>query len=82
MSTKQQISQAEKIYSNATKSMVAANYSEKSVEDMFQAEMFLDDAMHTANKFCGMTLNQKNEAMKAEYDEIAAENDIYDYYND
>jgi hypothetical protein len=78
----QQIKQTEKIYSNAAQSMIAANYSERSIESMFNAEIALDDAMHSANKYSGMNQEERQQAMIDECNEIASENEIYDYYND
>ena len=71
-----------KNYSDAVKNMITANYSEKSTELMFYAETELNDSIDYAQKYKGMTYDQKQQAMIDECNEIAAENDVYDYYND
>jgi hypothetical protein len=71
-----------RIYAESVKSMVNSNYSEKSVDAMFQAESMLDDAMYTKQKFAGMDSATKQDFMRHECDEANACNDVYDYYND
>jgi hypothetical protein len=68
-------------YSEAAKNLVRSNYSDRSVDAMFEAEVLLDDAMYTAQKYSGMSHSQKQQAMANEYDEIVAENMVYEYYN-
>ena len=70
-----------RIYAESVKSMVNSNYSEKSVDAMFQAESMLDDAMYTKQKFAGMDSDTKQDFMNYECNEAAADNDVYDYYN-
>jgi hypothetical protein len=74
-------SDAEKVYSDAAQSMLKSNYSEKSIESMFHAEVALQDAYDTAKKYAGMNYEQKQSAMIDEAAEAAADNDIYNYYN-
>ena len=74
-------SSVEKLYANAAHNMVRSNYSEKSINAMFDAEVMLDDAMYSANKYIGMNAEQKQSDMKHECDEINACNMSYDYYN-
>ena len=71
-----------RIYAESVKSMVNSNYSEKSVDAMFQAESMLDDEMYTKQKYAGMDSSTKQDFMIYECDEISACNDVYDYYND
>jgi hypothetical protein len=71
-----------KIYAESVKSMVNSNYSENSVDVMFQAECMLDDEMYTKQKYAGMDSSTKQDFMRYECDEIAADNAVYDYYND
>lgn len=73
---------AEKAYSISCQNMVKSNYSERSVDAMFLAEVNLQDAYDNAAKYSGMNAEQKQSAMQHEYNEIAACNDVYDYYND
>lgn len=82
MSNNSKLQQAEKVYSIASQNMAQSNYSEKSVDAMFLAEINLQDAYDNAKKYSGMTEEQKQSAMQYECDEIAACNDVYDYYND
>ena len=74
-------SDAEKGYCDASQSMVKSNYSEKSIESMFFAEVALQDAYDTAKKYAGMNYEQKQSAMIDEAAEAAAENEIYNHYN-
>ena len=71
-----------RIYAESVKSMVKSNYSEKSVDAMFQAETMLDDEMYTKQKYAGMDSSTKQDFMRYECDESDACNDVYDYYND
>ncbi len=81
MENTQNTKEAMRIYDKAAKTMVRANYSERSVEAMFEAEKQLDDAMETQRKFQGLNYEQKQEFMRHEADEIAADNAVYDYWN-
>ncbi len=81
MENTQNTKEAMRIYDEAAKTMVKTNYSERSVEAMFEAEKQLDDAMETQRKFQGLNYEQKQELMRYEADEIAAENAVYDYWN-
>jgi len=71
-----------KIYAERVQSMINSNYSEKSVNAMFEAESMLDDEMFNQQKYAGMSQSDKQDFIKYEYDEISACNDVYDYYND
>jgi hypothetical protein len=72
---------AEKRYSEAAREMRKANYSERSIESMYDAERLLEDEMENKNKYVGMNQAQKLAAMQAECDEICEGNMIWDYYN-
>ena len=74
-------SDAEKVYSDAAQNMLKSNFSEKSIDSMFLAEVALQDAYESAIKYAGMNYEQKQSAMIDECAEIAADNEIYNYYN-
>ena len=75
------LSMAEKTYSQAANNAKLANYSDRTVDNLFEAEKMLDDAYQSSVKYAGMNPSQKQAAMKAECDEIVADNEVYDYYN-
>jgi hypothetical protein len=69
-------------YKQASRQAKLSNYSDRSVQDLFNAEVLLEDEIRTEIKYKGMNAEQKHELMQDEYDEIQAENAVYDYYND
>lgn len=69
-------------YTEAVKSMINSNYSERSVDAMFVAESMLDDDMYYKQKYAGMDADSKQKFMLDDCNEAAACNDVYDYYND
>jgi hypothetical protein len=70
-----------KFYAESVKSMVSTNYSEKSINVMFEAESMLDDEMYSKQKYAGLDSNTKQKFMIDDCNEAAACNDVYDYYN-
>jgi hypothetical protein len=70
-----------KIYAESVKSMVNTNYSEKSINVMFEAESMLDDEMYSKQKYAGLDSDTKQKFMIDDCNEAAAGNDVYDYYN-
>lgn len=78
----QNLSSAEKSYSNAHNNMLKSNYSARSVDAMFDAEQALDDAVDYERKYYGMTKEEKQAEMDYEYAEIIACNAIDDLFND
>lgn len=75
------LSQVEKAYSSAHNSMLKSNYSEQSIDVMFQAEQMLDEAVEYDRKYYGMNAETKQAQMDWDYAEIVACNAIHDYYN-
>ena len=55
---------------------------ERIYDGMFEAEMQMMDEYETKMKYAGMDYEEKQEAMRDEYNEMVAENAVYDYYND
>lgn len=55
---------------------------QRAYETMFEAEKQQMDDYEMELKYAGMSTAQKQQAMQAEYDEISAGNEAYDYYND
>jgi len=76
------LSQVERIYSNAHNNMLKSNYSERSVDAMFHAEQMLDEAVEYDRKYYGMNAETKQAQIDWDYAEIVACNAIHDYYND
>ena len=70
-----------KIYAESVKSMVNTNYSEKSINVMFEAESMLYDEMYSKQKYAGLDSDTKQKFMIDDCNEAAAGNDVYDYYN-
>jgi hypothetical protein len=70
-----------KFYAESVKSMVNTNYSEKSINVMFEAESMLDDEMYSKQKYAGLDSDTKQKFMIDDCSEAAAGNDVYDYYN-
>jgi hypothetical protein len=78
---KKQEMETEKNYYEALRRMKESNYSDRSIEAMFDAERRLDDEIEAKYKYAGMNQTQKQAFMKAECDEICECNMIWDYYN-
>jgi hypothetical protein len=75
------LSYAEKSFSNAHNYAKSSNYSERSIDAMFEAEQMLDDAVEYERKYYGMDAETKQAQMDWDYEEIVACNQVYDYYN-
>jgi hypothetical protein len=73
---------AEKAYSQAHTNLLNSNYSERSVDAMFDAEKILDDAVAYESKYFGMNEETKQAQMDWDYAEIVACNQVDEYYND
>jgi hypothetical protein len=73
---------AEKAYSQAHTNLLNSNYSERSVDAMFDAEKILDDAVAYDRKYYGMNAETKQAQMDWDYAEIVACNQVDEYYND
>ncbi len=80
--TANSLSTAEKAFSKAHNYAISANYSEHSIDAMFDAEQMLDDAFEHDRKYFGMNAETKQAQMDWEYAEIVACNQVHDYYND
>ena len=74
--------QSEQKFSNANNAAKRSNYSEASVQSLFDAEAALDDAYYSERKYAWLSESDKQLSMMADFDEISACNDVYDYYND
>jgi hypothetical protein len=74
------MSKEQKIYSELVKYMISTNYSERSVNAVFEAESMLDDEMYSKQKYAGMDFDTKQKFMIDECSEAAACNDVFDYY--
>lgn len=72
----------EKAYSQAVKSAIKSNFSEFTLDNLFQSEQALQDEYEHTIKYAGMNQQEKQKAMQDDYDEMCACNDVYDYYND
>jgi len=70
----------QKFYAEAVSKMVNSNYSEKSVNVMFEAEAMLDDEMYSKQNYAGLDSDTKQQFMIDDCNEAAAGNDVYDYY--
>lgn len=76
------LSNAEKVFSKAHNYAIKTNYSERSIDAMFDAEQMLDSAYEYDRKYYGMNEETKQAEMDYECAEINALNATYDYYND
>jgi hypothetical protein len=76
------LSNAGKSYSQAHSNMVKSNYSERSIDSMFDAEQILDEAVEYDRKYYGMNAETKQAQMDWDYAEIVACNSVDEYYND
>ena len=76
------LSYAEKSFSNAHNYAKSSNYSERSIDAMFEAEQMLDDAVEYDRKYYGMNAETKQAEMDWDYAEIVACNRVDEYYND
>lgn len=71
----------QKVYSESVMYMISSNYLERSVNAVFEAESMLDDEMYSKQKYAGMDADTKQKFMIDDYNEAAAGNDVYDYYD-
>jgi hypothetical protein len=84
MPTKQvsNLSYAEQSFSNAHNYAKSSNYSERSIDSMFEAEQILDAAVEYDRKYYGMNAETKQAQMDWDYAETVACNSADEYYND
>lgn len=75
------LSSAEKAFSQAHNYAISTNYSERSIDSMFDAEQMLDNAVEYERKYYGMSEETKQAEMDFEYAEIRACNDTDNYYD-
>jgi hypothetical protein len=68
-------------YKQALKNAKNENFSDKSVQDLFHAEIIEEDTMYSEMKYKGMNEEEKQKVQQYEYDEMQACNEVYDYYN-
>jgi hypothetical protein len=80
-SQKSNLSYAEKAFSDAHNYAMSSNYSERSINSMFEAEQILDDAVEYERKYFGMDAETKQAQMDWDYAEIVACNQVDEYYN-
>jgi hypothetical protein len=69
-----------RIYAESVRSMISSNYSERSVNVMFEAETMLDNEMYEKQKYQGLDSDTKQKFMIDDCNEAAADNDVFDYY--
>ena len=76
------VSDAEKSFSKAHNYAMVTNYSERSIDSMFEQEQILDSAVEYDRKYYGMNAETKQAQMDWDYAEIVACNQVDEYYND
>ena len=79
-STSNTIDNAAKAFSNAHNYAKTTNYSDRSIDSMFDAEQMLDDAVEYDRKYYGMNAETKQAQMDWDYAEIVACNEVYEHY--
>jgi hypothetical protein len=71
-----------KNYAESVRAMINSNYSERSVNAMFEAETMLDNEMYEKQKYQGLDSDTKQAFMIDDCNEASACNDVFDYYED
>jgi|LakMenE01Jun11ns_1017448.scaffolds.fasta_scaffold8943454_1 hypothetical protein len=75
------LSSAEKSFSKAHHYAMISNFSERSIDSMFEAEQILDAAVEYDRKYYGMNAETKQAQMDWDYAETVACNSVDEYYN-